>query len=311
MTRAVDLHRRRPRPSSRTRSRRGPASSATRRWSAARTASTPSRPRSAPSSRSGRCRCAATASGSRAPATTIAVGKLSGAVGTYSNVDPAVERYVCEHLGLQPVPATQVLPRDRHAEVHVRVRVDRREHRVVRARDPAPAAHRGPRGRGGVPRGRAEGLERDAAQAQPDQVGAAVRPGPRAARQPAGRARRRRALARARHLALVGRAHHRPRLADARVLHAREVHARSSRACACIPSACCATSTRRSGSCSASRCCSRSSRRARRRDDAYRIVQRNAMRAWQEERSFRELLARRPRGDAPRSTPRASTRAST
>jgi adenylosuccinate lyase len=49
--------------------------------------------------------------------TTIAVGKLSGAVGTYSNVDPAVERYVCEHLGLQAVPATQVLPRDRHAEV--------------------------------------------------------------------------------------------------------------------------------------------------------------------------------------------------
>ena len=48
---------------------------------------------------------------------TIAVGKLSGAVGTYSNVDPAVERYVCEHLGLTPVPATQVLPRDRHAEV--------------------------------------------------------------------------------------------------------------------------------------------------------------------------------------------------
>jgi adenylosuccinate lyase len=47
----------------------------------------------------------------------IAVGKLSGAVGTYSNVDPAVERSVCEHLGLTPVPATQVLARDRHAEV--------------------------------------------------------------------------------------------------------------------------------------------------------------------------------------------------
>ncbi len=47
----------------------------------------------------------------------IAVGKLSGAVGTYSNVDPFVEKYVCERLGLQPVPATQVLPRDRHAEV--------------------------------------------------------------------------------------------------------------------------------------------------------------------------------------------------
>jgi adenylosuccinate lyase len=48
---------------------------------------------------------------------TISVGKLSGAVGTFSNIDPAVERYVCEHLGLRPVPATQVLPRDRHAEV--------------------------------------------------------------------------------------------------------------------------------------------------------------------------------------------------
>jgi adenylosuccinate lyase len=47
----------------------------------------------------------------------IAVGKLSGAVGTYSNVDPSVERYVCEQLGLRPVPATQVIARDRHAEV--------------------------------------------------------------------------------------------------------------------------------------------------------------------------------------------------
>ena len=47
----------------------------------------------------------------------IAVGKLSGAVGTYSNIDPAVEAHVCRELGLQPVPATQVLARDRHAEV--------------------------------------------------------------------------------------------------------------------------------------------------------------------------------------------------
>ncbi len=46
----------------------------------------------------------------------IAVGKLSGAVGTYSNVDPAVEAFVCARLGLRPAPATQVLARDRHAE---------------------------------------------------------------------------------------------------------------------------------------------------------------------------------------------------
>jgi adenylosuccinate lyase len=47
---------------------------------------------------------------------TISVCKLSGAVGTYSNVDPAVERYVADRLGLAPVPATQVIARDRHAE---------------------------------------------------------------------------------------------------------------------------------------------------------------------------------------------------
>jgi adenylosuccinate lyase len=49
--------------------------------------------------------------------TAIAVGKLSGAVGTFSNIDPAVEEYVCARLGLVAVPATQVIARDRHAEV--------------------------------------------------------------------------------------------------------------------------------------------------------------------------------------------------
>jgi adenylosuccinate lyase len=49
--------------------------------------------------------------------TVIAVGKLSGAVGTYSNIDPAVEAYVCARLGLVGVPATQVISRDRHAQV--------------------------------------------------------------------------------------------------------------------------------------------------------------------------------------------------
>ena len=52
----------------------------------------------------------------RAARATIAVGKLSGAVGTYSNIDPSVEASVCAALGLEPVPATQVIARDRHAE---------------------------------------------------------------------------------------------------------------------------------------------------------------------------------------------------
>jgi adenylosuccinate lyase len=46
----------------------------------------------------------------------VSVCKLSGAVGTYSNIDPSVERFVADRLGLRPVPATQVIARDRHAE---------------------------------------------------------------------------------------------------------------------------------------------------------------------------------------------------
>jgi adenylosuccinate lyase len=52
----------------------------------------------------------------RAARETVSVCKLSGAVGTYSNIDPSVERYVAERLGLRAVPATQVIARDRHAE---------------------------------------------------------------------------------------------------------------------------------------------------------------------------------------------------
>ncbi|MGC5328777.1 adenylosuccinate lyase [Brevibacillus sp. SYSU BS000544] len=47
----------------------------------------------------------------------VAVGKISGAVGTYANIDPFVESYVCEKLGLKAAPiSTQTLQRDRHAD---------------------------------------------------------------------------------------------------------------------------------------------------------------------------------------------------
>ncbi len=47
----------------------------------------------------------------------VSVGRLSGAVGTFANIDPFVEKYVCEKLHLKPAEAsTQVLQRDRHAE---------------------------------------------------------------------------------------------------------------------------------------------------------------------------------------------------
>lgn len=48
----------------------------------------------------------------------ISVGKISGAVGTYAHLDPAIEESVCKQLGLEPAPvASQVIQRDRHAEL--------------------------------------------------------------------------------------------------------------------------------------------------------------------------------------------------
>ena len=46
----------------------------------------------------------------------VATGAISGAVGTFANIDPFVEAHVCAQMGLQPEPiSTQVIPRDRHA----------------------------------------------------------------------------------------------------------------------------------------------------------------------------------------------------
>src|SRR5579884_716521 len=59
----------------------------------------------------GRARVASALEGMR-------VGKLSGAVGTYASTDPELERLACERLGLAPAPtSTQILQRDRHAEL--------------------------------------------------------------------------------------------------------------------------------------------------------------------------------------------------
>ncbi len=48
---------------------------------------------------------------------TVRVGKISGAVGNFAHIDPFIEEYVCRKLGLEPAPvSTQILQRDRHAE---------------------------------------------------------------------------------------------------------------------------------------------------------------------------------------------------
>ena len=105
----------------------------------------------------------------------VGVAKISGAVGTYSNIDPAVEQHVAAALGLRPADvATQVVIRDGISEW---VAVAGRAGDGVRGDRPRGAARpadRGPRAGGAVRLG-PEGLERDAAQAQPDPVRADLR----------------------------------------------------------------------------------------------------------------------------------------
>jgi adenylosuccinate lyase len=49
---------------------------------------------------------------------TVSVGKISGAVGTFAHLPPAIEKRVCEMLGLEPAPvSSQIIQRDRHAEL--------------------------------------------------------------------------------------------------------------------------------------------------------------------------------------------------
>ena len=109
------------------------------------------------------------ASGWSARSTRSRVGAVSGAVGTYSATSPDFERRVLARLGLEAEPvSTQVVAARPPRRAAAGDRAGRRRPGALRHRVPPPAAHRGPRGRGAVPRRRAEGLERDAAQAQPD-----------------------------------------------------------------------------------------------------------------------------------------------
>ena len=102
----------------RRRSPRGRASTPTRSASGARTASTPSRRRSASSSPASPSRPTATPSACERAFAQASVGALSGAVGTYSATSPEFEERVLARLGLErEAVSTQVVPRDRHAEL--------------------------------------------------------------------------------------------------------------------------------------------------------------------------------------------------
>ena len=98
--------------------RQGARARARRCASGAPTASTRSRPRSACGSPASPSRPTATSSRLRDAFEQAAVGKLSGAVGTYASTPPAIEAAVMDELGLRAEDiSTQVVPRDRHAQV--------------------------------------------------------------------------------------------------------------------------------------------------------------------------------------------------
>ncbi len=82
----------------------------------------------------------------------IAVAAISGAVGTFAHLDPRVEAYVAERLGLAVEPvSTQVIPRDRHAAFFCTLGVIACGHRAAGDRGAPPAAQRGARGGGVLP----------------------------------------------------------------------------------------------------------------------------------------------------------------
>ena len=160
-------------------------------------------------------RCRARLVAARAEVATCAI---SGAVGTFANIDPRVEEHVAAKLGLRPEPvSTQVIPRDRHAMYLRHARRHRLVGRAAGHRDPPSAAHRSAGG-GGIFRAGPEGLVGDAAQAQPGADREPDRARPHGAQLCDPGDGGRGALARARHLAFVGRAHDRAgRDGDARL----------------------------------------------------------------------------------------------
>ena len=134
-----------------------------------------------------------------AAAEAVRVGKLSGAVGTFANIPPEVERLTCERLGLRAAPiSTQVLPRDLHAQYLAALALVGTTVEDDRRRGPPLAAERGLGGRRVVREG-PEGVVGDAAQAEPGGLGEPDGDGPVDARLHGGGLRERGAVARARH----------------------------------------------------------------------------------------------------------------
>ena len=221
----------------------------------------------------------------------VSVGAISGAVGTYAQVDPRIEEEVCAKLGLRAAEASsQIVARDRHAELMGALAITastldaiateirhlaRTEVREVQ--EPFTTGQKGssamPHKRNPVRCERVTGLAR------------VIRG------EPAGGAREHRAVARARHLALVGRARDPARLDDRARLHARGDD-RGARGARGVPRADAGEPARSAAGWPSRRtCCSRWWTRGCRATRRTRSCRTAAAAAWDEGASFRDVLA--------------------
>jgi adenylosuccinate lyase len=140
----------------------------------------------------------------------VATGAISGAVGTFANVDPRVEEHVCAQMGLTPEPiSTQVIPRDRHAMFFATLGVIASsveniatEIRHMQRTEVLEAEEFFSPGQ--------KGSQRHAAQAQPGPDREPDRPGAPGARHGRARAGERGTLARTRHQPFQRGTHDRP-----------------------------------------------------------------------------------------------------
>ena len=151
-------------------------------------------------------KCAAIASVCLRARETVAVGKISGAVGAFAHLDPVVEEKVCARLGLKAAPvSTQIIQRDRYAEflstlAIIASSLDKfalnvRHWQRTEVREAQEHFTAGP-----------EGFERDAAQAKSDYLGAHLRHSPSCQGKSSGRPGERCALARTRYFTFLRRA---------------------------------------------------------------------------------------------------------
>ena len=271
---------------------RAPSSTSTRRPSAAATASMPSprpsassSPRPMPSSiAQPRAPRAARATRSRPAPSPAPSAPSPTSIRGSRRMSP--RRWGC---AVEPV-STQVIPRDRHAMYFATLGVVASLGRAPRDRDPPSAAHRGAGGRGVFLR-RAEGLLGHAPQAQPgaDREPHRARPdGAAPMSLPAhGKCR---AVARARHLAFLSRAHDRARCDGHARLRAGAPRRCRRQAGGLSRGDAAAISTGSAGCINSQRVLLALTQAGVSREDAYRMVQRNAMRVWRGEGDFLDFL---------------------